>query len=724
MRADLWRSEGIRNDAWGQGQSHGFAGVTLYAASRFDEGVDACREAIRLLESTGDQWEVNTASWNLAMCLYRKGDLAAAVEVSRNVYTAAMAIGDETSAGVALSVWTRASGGRVDPRLISTELARGSSDISTTAELRLAAGLAALRNGDLELASTEVTHAATMVRAAGLRQEYAAPVASWNATIARLRVERASAYDVAARTRLLRVAARQVRQARFWAFSYRNNAPHALREAGLLASLTGRQRRAVRFLQRSLSLAVAQGARYEEALTRQALAQVRCAGEVPDDLMESAREAVLALESSVEARVAEGVSDPTVSLFDRFTTLLSVGRTIAAAPTTAALESVIRESALTLLRGERCHIISVDELRNEQLTTISGERADAVSRTLLTRAVDSGMPVVADDLTVDGSESLLLSEIRSVLVAPIMVDGKALWCFYVTHSQVGELFGDEEIQLASFVASLAGAAFEHLAGTEARFRAIGQNSTDVLTLVDSSGVVSYQSSAASRVFSLPAVGLVGRPILEWVHPGDRALFSDALERAGTEDQFRVECRFMQVDGSFRHAETSVTNLLEDPAVEALVLNTHDVTERRRLEDELRERALSDQLTDLPNRVLFLERTGHALSRRVAQPLVVCFLDLDDFKAVNDAHGHGAGDQLLRSIATRLTRSVRPGRHSRAIRRRRVRHPAGGHRPGHGSGCGGTAARGDQPAREHRRRRGGHPRQHRARPVCCAAPGDR
>ncbi len=649
-----------RNDAWGQGQSHGFAGVTLYAASRFDEGVDACREAIRLLESTGDQWEVNTASWNLAMCLYRKGDLAAAVEVSRNVYTAAMAIGDETSAGVALSVWTRASGGRVDPRLISTELARGSSDISTTAELRLAAGLAALRNGDLELASTEVTRAATMVRAAGLRQEYAAPVASWNATIARLRVERASAYDVAARTRLLRVAARQVRQARFWAFSYRNNAPHALREAGLLASLTGRQRRAVRFLQRSLSLAVAQGARYEEALTRQALAQVRCAGEVPDDLMESAREAVLALESSVEARVAEGVSDPTVSLFDRFTTLLSVGRTIAAAPTTAALESVIRESALTLLRGERCHIISVDELRNEQLTTISGERADAVSRTLLTRAVDSGMPVVADDLTVDGSESLLLSEIRSVLVAPIMVDGKALWCFYVTHSQVGELFGDEEIQLASFVASLAGAAFEHLAGTEARFRAIGQNSTDVLTLVDSSGVVSYQSSAASRVFSLPAVGLVGRPILEWVHPGDRALFSDALERAGTEDQFRVECRFMQVDGSFRHAETSVTNLLEDPAVEALVLNTHDVTERRRLEDELRERALSDQLTDLPNRVLFLERTGHALSRRVAQPLVVCFLDLDDFKAVNDAHGHGAGDQLLRSIATRLTRSVRPG----------------------------------------------------------------
>ena len=63
-------------DVWGQGQSLNFAGVTLYAASRFDEGEEACREAIRLLESTGDQWEVNTAGWNLAMCLYRKGELA------------------------------------------------------------------------------------------------------------------------------------------------------------------------------------------------------------------------------------------------------------------------------------------------------------------------------------------------------------------------------------------------------------------------------------------------------------------------------------------------------------------------------------------------------------------------------------------------------------------------------------------------------------------------
>ena len=648
-----------RNDPWGQGQSHGFAGVTLYAASRYDEAVDACREAIRLLQSTGDQWEVNTASWTLAMCLHRKGELAAAVDVARATYESATAIGDETSAGVALSVWTRASGGRVDSRLIEAELARGSSDLSTTAELRFAAAVCALRDGDLGRAAEEAAKAAEVIRTGGLRQEYVAPVAPWNATIARMAVEQASVYDVAGRRRLLRTCAREVRRARVWAFSYRNNLPHALREAGLLASLRGRHARALRLLARSIAVADRQGARYEAALSRQARARVLVAGGGPVAPLNAATDAVLAFESSVEPRPIAEESDRTVSLFDRFTTLLSVGREIAVAPSAAALEAVVRRAAITLLRGERCHIISVEDLRNDHLVTVSGERADAVSHTLLTRAVDAGVPVVAGDLAADGSESLLLSEIRSALVAPILVDGKPVWCFYVTHSQLGQLFGDEELQLASFVATLAGAAFEHLAGTEARFRAIGQNSSDVLTLVDRTGVVTYQSSAVSRVFALPAVGLVGRPILDWVCPEDRDLFRDALDRCTSGSQCRIECRLMQSDGSYRYAETSITDLLDDPAVEAVVLNTHDVTDRRRLEDELRERALTDELTGLPNRVLFLERTNHALAPRGAS-LVVCFLDLDDFKAVNDAHGHGAGDRLLRSIGTRIAEAVRPG----------------------------------------------------------------
>ncbi|MGB8650345.1 MAG: AAA family ATPase, partial [Mycobacteriales bacterium] len=161
-------------DVWGQGQSMNFAGVTLYAASRFDEAAEACREAQRLLEPTGDRWEGNTAGWNLAMALHRKGELAEAARIAQEVYASAKAIGDQTSAGVSLSVWTRALQGRVDRNLVAAELTHDSEDASTTTELQLAAGLCALADDDLDRAAGHLAHAAATVRRAGLRQEYVA----------------------------------------------------------------------------------------------------------------------------------------------------------------------------------------------------------------------------------------------------------------------------------------------------------------------------------------------------------------------------------------------------------------------------------------------------------------------------------------------------------------------------------------------------------------------
>jgi PAS domain S-box-containing protein len=234
--------------------------------------------------------------------------------------------------------------------------------------------------------------------------------------------------------------------------------------------------------------------------------------------------------------------------------------------------------------------------------------------------VTLGVPVVAGDASPGDSESLLLSGLRSVLAAPVSVNGEAVSCFYVTHRKLGQLFGDEEVQLAGFIAALAGAALEHLMGSEARFRSLAQESSDVLTLVDAAGAVQYQSPAATRVFGLGAHELLGRPVLDWLHPDDHERFSAALGRAAGGGQVRVECRARHGDGGFRHVETAVTDLLAEPTVAAVVLNTRDVTDRRKLEDELRERALHDALTGLPNRSLFLDRarqavTGPAVKRR-------------------------------------------------------------------------------------------------------------
>jgi diguanylate cyclase (GGDEF)-like protein/PAS domain S-box-containing protein len=453
----------------------------------------------------------------------------------------------------------------------------------------------------------------------------------------------------------VRAAAKAARRARRTAWSYRNNRPHALREAGLVAALGGRVRRARRLLDRSVEVAVAQGARHEETLSREALTRLTDSG---------AAVASAPVAREPEPIAAEAGGRPLMGLVDRFSTLLRVGRELTSATTADAVHAGIRESALTLLRGERCHLVAIDGDISEHLVTVSGESVDELSRTLIQRAVDAGEPIAVGDLSAAESESLLLSGLRSVLAAPVTVHGEVIMVFYVTHREIGHLFGDEEVQLATFVATLAGAALEHVAGSEARFHSLAQNSSDVMTLVDASGNVLFQSSAALRVFGQSPADWLGRSIFDWLHPADVDGFRtvlDAVTHREVAEGTRVESRVMHSDGTWRHAETAVSNLLGESSIHALVLNTRDVTERRRLEDELRERALHDPLTGLANRILFLDRVKHSRAQRRdgrSRPAVM-FLDLDDFKSVNDTLGHAVGDALLVAVAERISSCLRP-----------------------------------------------------------------
>ena len=112
---------------------------------------------------------------------------------------------------------------------------------------------------------------------------------------------------------------------------------------------------------------------------------------------------------------------------------------------------------------------------------------------------------------------------------------------------------------------------------------------------------------------------------------------------------------------FSSDDVALVQLLAAHAGAALEVDrlSQSFTELRRLERELRHHALHDDLTGLANRVLFIERLKHALTRRSQAPLAVLFIDLDDFKSVNDTHGHAAGDQLLVRVANRLEQCMRP-----------------------------------------------------------------
>jgi len=649
-------------DVWGQGQSHGFCGVVLYAASRYSECIEHCQEAVRLLERTGDRWEQNTATWHLAFCYYRLGELNLAVDVARELYVSASAIGDQAAAGIVLSAWARATSGHVPADFVAKGLGRDNGDLHTAGEVRLAEALRLLSSSEYAGAVNRLQEAEGLIDSAGLRQEYVAPIKPWLATALRMQIEALDAHQPRSRSRLSRRAARTAWQADRLSRSYQNNRPHALRERALIADLRGRRSRAFRFLARSMAVAERQGATYEAALTRVAMARLAVArGDI------RAAQALAAAEvdqAAIEPEVRES-DRPTFSVADRFDSLLVAGRLIGAASSQAAVYDAVREATMSLLRGDACHVITGAANWRDRAATDSGEQLTELSGHLIDEAVEKRRPIVFNRAEeADSSESMVISELRSALCAPIICDGEAVACFYITHHQVNNLFGDVEVQLAEFIATVAGAALEQVEGSEARFRSLVQNSSDVISIVGTDGCITYQSSSVEQVFGYSSGELIGQTLASWVHPDDvGALLSSLSPESGKMDSNQlVQVRMRHRDGSWRHAESPVKVMFDDAVVNGLVLNTRDVTERVALEAELRRLAWHDSLTGLANRAQFVHRLNTAIERRSPDhvPLAVGFLDLDDFKSINDTLGHGAGDTLLCEVGQRLEGCVRPG----------------------------------------------------------------
>jgi len=205
---------------------------------------------------------------------------------------------------------------------------------------------------------------------------------------------------------------------------------------------------------------------------------------------------------------------------------------------------------------------------------------------------------------------------------------------------------------------------DDLRRSQERFRSLVQNSADVNMIVAADGTIVYESPAVARVLGYQADERIGHEALESIHPDDQAwarqLLADIVRTPGS--QITGEFRVRHADGTWRILEAVGKNLLDDPAVAGLVVNYRDITMRKSLEDELRHQAFHDSLTGLANRALFRDRLEHALarSRRGSQPLAVLFVDLDDFKNVNDSLGHGEGDGLLVAVAARLRDALRAG----------------------------------------------------------------
>jgi diguanylate cyclase (GGDEF)-like protein/PAS domain S-box-containing protein len=196
--------------------------------------------------------------------------------------------------------------------------------------------------------------------------------------------------------------------------------------------------------------------------------------------------------------------------------------------------------------------------------------------------------------------------------------------------------------------------------SEARFRSLVNNASDAIIVVDSDGLIQYQTPSAERVLGREAAGLLHQPLGDLLEADDKRQLQVFLSTpSGTST---VEWRVRRGNGTTRDMEVIAADLRSDTGVNGLVLTMRDITDRKTLDVELRRQTLHDTLTGLPNRSLFHDRVTHALSRsgRQKTEIAVLFLDLDDFKLVNDSLGHAAGDELLVAVAERLVSIVKLG----------------------------------------------------------------
>lgn len=203
-----------------------------------------------------------------------------------------------------------------------------------------------------------------------------------------------------------------------------------------------------------------------------------------------------------------------------------------------------------------------------------------------------------------------------------------------------------------------------LMSQEAHFRSLVQYGADLITVVDPDLTVRFHSPSIGQLLGYQPEEIERKPFTSLVHPDDLTSFERLLDasRANPGTAVTGELRLTRIDGTVRTVEVIANNLTTHPDVRGFVLTSHDISERIEEAKQVAFQAMHDELTGLPNRRLFMDRLTQGIARtnRSDTTIAVIFVDLNDFKNINDTYGHETGDTVLRLSGQRIQQVIRQG----------------------------------------------------------------